>query len=125
MFEIIGKKLFCRCFNLQCPFRGATLVHAALVGQKPEQSNHRWVLRVTNQGSPLSILSNQSLIDQPLQVVGQCRGRKPDLLLNTADREAAVARTHQSPKDSEPSGVTQRLELASCYFDNHGNNNRN
>ena len=56
-----------------------------------------------------------------MQMVGERRGREPELLLQPADREPGVARSHEGSIDLEPGRIAEGFELLGCLFDFHGN----
>lgn len=103
--------------------RRAAGIGAAFVSEETDQRIHGRIMCAADQRCRLPLLGNEVGIDEPTQMMRQCRSGHIHAILHGANGQALVSGAHQEAIDAKPGRVAQRFELRRCFFEFHGNMN--
>ena len=78
-------------------FSDASRVDAAFVNQKAHEVVHCRIVGPANQRCRLTFLGHKTRRDQPVEVMGQRRGRDSQFLLDVTNRQPLIACPNKGP----------------------------
>jgi hypothetical protein len=93
-------------------FAALTAILPNVIG---ERTKGRVIGRVVVKGA-LASGGQHAGIDQALQMVAECRGRKVDMRLDLPSRRAIAAGLHHEPQDLKADRMAKRAELLGVAF---------